>query len=198
MNEILENAVRQADAAEGGRVADVERGPVGLFQELHVAYLWQTSMRELLGLPADTRPVEIELSVRKLKARVEVLEGALEAINAIRDSIVGLQSFNFSEHAYPLVAALNAAGFEGKPYPDARENVGTLLERTNTAEARVAALERGLHQRDMDLAAEGALRMDVEERLNNIVLHDPLGELLARTRKSWKVVELDQGGEVES
>lgn len=75
---VVENAVRQADAAEGGRVAVVERGPVGLFQELHVAYLWQTGMRKLLGLPADTKPADIELAVRTLKARVAVLEARAE------------------------------------------------------------------------------------------------------------------------
>lgn len=75
------------------------------------------------------------------EARVRELEAALTKINAIRDSIVGVQGFNFSEHAYPLVAALNEAGFEGLPYPEARENVGTLIERANRAEARVAELE---------------------------------------------------------
>lgn len=67
-------------------------------------------------------------------AKREVFERALEKINAIRNNIVGSQSLNWSEHAYPLVAALDVAGIEGQPYPEAREYVGTLLERVNRAE----------------------------------------------------------------
>ncbi len=63
------------------------------------------------------------------------LRAALEKISAIRDSIVGTQSFNWSEHAYPLVAALNAAGFEGVGYKIASANLGTLIEQIKSAEA---------------------------------------------------------------
>lgn len=45
---------------------------------------------------------------------------ALAKINCIRNSIIGMQGFRFSMHAYPLVAALNAAGFEGMSYEDAK------------------------------------------------------------------------------
>lgn len=75
------------------------------------------------------------------EARVAELTATLTEINAIRNSIVGAQTVNWSEHVYPLVAALDAAGFAGMPYPEARENVGTLIERANKAEARVAELE---------------------------------------------------------
>lgn len=74
IEEIIEAEVRKADLAEGGRVAAVERGPAGLFQELHVAYLWQTSMRRFLGLPDDAHPGAIDLAVRTLKDRVAKLE----------------------------------------------------------------------------------------------------------------------------
>ena len=60
---------------------------------------------------------------------------ALTKISAIRDSIVGMQGFNFSEHAYPLVAALDEAGFKGAGYEIARANLGTLIEQRNRAEA---------------------------------------------------------------
>lgn len=63
---------------------------------------------------------------------------ALDEINAIRNSIVGAQALNWSEHAYPLVAILDRAGFKGLPYPEARQHVGTLLERIATAEQQVA------------------------------------------------------------
>lgn len=72
-----------------------------------------------------------------LADQVERYRTALEKVNAIRNSIVGIQGFNFSEHAYPLVAALDEAGFRGMPYPEARENVGTLIERATKAEAEV-------------------------------------------------------------
>ena len=77
-------------------------------------------------------------------ARAEKFESALQKINVIRNSIIAFQSCNFSEHVYPLVAALNEAGFTGMDYPEARANFGTLLERTNAAEARAEKAEREL------------------------------------------------------
>lgn len=60
---------------------------------------------------------------------------ALQKVSDIRDSIVGMQGFNFSEHAYPLVAVLNAAGFKGKGYEISRASLGTLIEQRDKAEA---------------------------------------------------------------
>ena len=83
---------------------------------------------------------------------------ALTKISAIRDSIVGMQWFNFSEHAYPLVAALNAAGFAGAGYEIARKNLGTLIEQRDAAEvARNSALS--------DLAQVKARLEGVEKQL---------------------------------
>lgn len=59
---------------------------------------------------------------------------ALNKINEIRNSIVGFQNINWSEHIYPLVAALDEAGIEGMGYPEAKEYFGTMLERTIKAE----------------------------------------------------------------
>lgn len=74
---------------------------------------------------------------------------ALQKVSDIRDSIVGQQGFNFSEHAYPLVAVLDAAGFKGAGYEIARKSLGTLIEQRDAAEkgsdslrARVAELEK--------------------------------------------------------
>lgn len=64
---------------------------------------------------------------------------ALEGINKIRNSIVGLQSINWSEHIYPLVSLLNRAGIEGLPYPEAKANYGTCLAQRDEA---VALLKR--------------------------------------------------------
>lgn len=74
---------------------------------------------------------------RRCEARAERdrYHVALTKISAIRDSIVGMQGFNFSEHAYPLVAALDEAGFKGAGYEIARANLGTLIEQRNRAEA---------------------------------------------------------------
>jgi hypothetical protein len=55
-----------------------------------------------------------------LREQVEGLTEALGKINAIRNHIVGTQTVNWSADIYPLVAALNEAGFEGLDYEEAR------------------------------------------------------------------------------
>lgn len=60
-------------------------------------------------------------------------EEALAGINEIRNSIVGLQTVNWSEHIYPLVDLLNRAGQEGLSYPEAKANFGTILDQRNEA-----------------------------------------------------------------
>ncbi|AMU17215.1 hypothetical protein A3203_30885 [Burkholderia cenocepacia] len=88
------------------------------------------------------------------KPRAEVtdelamLRNTLTSINGIRNSIIGLHKLNWSEHVYPLVAALDAAGFEGMEYPEARAFYGTMLDRCNAAEEdaeRYRCLRRGQH-----------------------------------------------------
>ena len=49
----------------------------------------------------------------------------------IRNSIVGTQNINWSAHIYPLVAALNEAGFEGEGYDVAHEKAVTLIQQRN-------------------------------------------------------------------
>lgn len=73
---------------------------------------------------------------------VERLRAALTKINGIRNSIVGAQTVNWSEHIYPLASALNDAGFAGESYEVARENLRTLLERATKAEAEVERLSQ--------------------------------------------------------
>ena len=82
--------------------------------------------------------------VTALQEEVGRLRTAIGKVNAIRNSIIGCQKMNWSEHIYPLVAALNEAGIEGQDYPEAREYVGTMLERTLAAEARANAAEQRL------------------------------------------------------
>lgn len=69
-------------------------------------------------------------------ADVARLDVALEKINGIRNSIVGGQLFNWSEHAYPLVAALEEAGIKGDGHEIASKNLGTLLDQVKAAEAQ--------------------------------------------------------------
>jgi DNA-directed RNA polymerase subunit RPC12/RpoP len=77
-----------------------------------------------------------------LTAERDRLLACLKTISAIRDSIIGAQTVNWSEHVYPLVAALDAAWFAGAPFSVARENVGTLVEQRNAAIARAETAER--------------------------------------------------------
>jgi|SRR5690242_17298568 len=74
------------------------------------------------------------------------LREALDRVNDIRNSIIGCQGFNFSMHAYPLVAALGAVGIEGMSYKDAfakqKEIDAKILKWQVEANERIAALEQ--------------------------------------------------------
>lgn len=111
---------------------------------------------------------EVRAEYSQLKSELERAKITLEKINTIRNSIVGFQSINWSEHIYPLVAALDEAGIEGMDYPEAKQNFGTMLERTNKAEAEFvrlkselkllrttqARMEQAHRQRERNLMAE--------------------------------------------
>ena len=90
---------------------------------------------EKVGLATMLRSAALPPPTADTGDETASLRAALTKIDAIRNSIIGLQALNWSEHVYPLVAALEEAGFEGMDYPEARENYGTMLERTNAAEA---------------------------------------------------------------
>lgn len=84
---------------------------------------------------------EAAASIEALAAERDALRAAMEKIDAIRNSIIGFQNIGWSEHIYPLVAALQEAGFEGVGYEKARESVRTLMAaeaRAETAEASLA------------------------------------------------------------
>jgi hypothetical protein len=59
------------------------------------------------------------------------LRAVLTKIDAIRNMIVATQNVNWSRDIYPLVAALNDAGFEGKSYDEAREWAQMEFEKAN-------------------------------------------------------------------
>ena len=75
-----------------------------------------------------------------LDARVKELEAFGGKVNDIRSSIIGYQGINWSVHIYPLVAALNEAGFEGEEYEKARARAKTQVERIAELEAHNAML----------------------------------------------------------
>ncbi len=107
-----------------------------------------------------------------LLAQIAVMREALTKINAIRNSIIGLQTMNWSEHIYPLVAALNEAGFKGMDYPAAREYFGTMLERTNATELdkkRLDCLDKyqtgNTGERYWKVYGEGTLREAIDGQI---------------------------------
>jgi len=66
------------------------------------------------------------------------LRVALVKIDAIRNSIIGFQNVGWSDHIYPLVAALEKAGFRGLGYEKAKANVQAMLDERAELEARAA------------------------------------------------------------
>lgn len=102
---------------------------------------------KILGIELQLIRLE-ETDVISNDSEIARLKEGLGKINEIRNSIVGFQSINWSEHIYPLVAALNEAGLEGMDYPHAKGHFGTMLERTNNAEAEIKRLESLLKAAD--------------------------------------------------
>ncbi len=86
---------------------------------------------------ATARAAELEAERDKFKV-------ALDKINDIRDSIVGLAQIGWSEHIYPLVSALDEACIKGMPYKEARPHFTGILDRAIKAEDRAAELEAAL------------------------------------------------------
>jgi hypothetical protein len=138
------------------------------------------ALRDLAAMTRDTHDNNVTFNglLERAEAEVERLRAALTKINGIRNSIVGVQGFNFSEHAYPLVAALNAAGFKGMPYPEARENVGTLIERATKAESEAEKLRHVLAG-VMRIVADSAHGKEghVLGRLNVLLFRSVTGQL---------------------
>jgi hypothetical protein len=86
--------------------------------------------------------LELERELASAREEIARLRELAASVNEIRNSIIGLQSFNWSEHVYPLVAALKKAGIDGMSYPGALANFGTMLERTNAAESDLTEQRR--------------------------------------------------------
>jgi malonyl CoA-acyl carrier protein transacylase len=76
-----------------------------------------------------------EAIATNLEGEVERFKSVIQMIDDIRNSIVAFQTVNWSEHIYPLVTILEAAGFKGMEYPAAKDKFKPILERAETAEA---------------------------------------------------------------
>jgi len=110
-----------------------------------------------------------------LQSDLERVTTALEKINAIRNSIIGFQTVNWSAHIYPMVAALQDAGFEGEGYEVAREKAQSFVERVNAAEARALTAEAALVKARTALEPFAKAADDAER----LVGHDgPLGQYI--------------------
>lgn len=107
-------------------------------QSLHDLEISPAVVTQVANLVLLAQKVEREGRAPAPSREAAPLDDALRKINEIRNSIIGLQTLNWSEHVYPLVAALDAAGYEGMGYPTAREYFGTLLERAVKAEEALA------------------------------------------------------------
>lgn len=118
------NTAHPCHCGSGGHPRDCLRHPLG--KALHIAELNAENSRDLCD---------------EARAEVERQRDVLSKISAIRDLIIGFYRVNCSEHVYPLVAALDAAGFSGRGYDASRNHAGTLIEMANKADAeRDAAL----------------------------------------------------------
>jgi hypothetical protein len=102
--------------------------------------LWRFELLDLIAQARAAQATDAMHHSSAATASEDARDAALRKINGIRNSIIGLQALNWSEHVYPLVAALDEAGYEGMNYPEARANYGTLLERAVKAEDELAAM----------------------------------------------------------
>lgn len=112
---------------------------------------------------------------------------ALTKIDAIRNSIIGFQNVGWSDHIYPLVAALHEAGFEGQGYKEASTEIRTMLaaeRQAEAAQAEIAVLREALaraqswHQSE-DKALSKSGRNDADYHWRRLQHREQLGEIRA-------------------
>ncbi len=73
-------------------------------------------------------------------ARAEKAEAALAKIDDVRNSIVGGRRVSWPEHIYPLVVALEEAGFGAAGYNEARKLAREQIERLVSLQTRLDAV----------------------------------------------------------
>ncbi len=147
--------------AEFAEIRDAELN--GHIDTLKEACDWMNAESEVAGtdggklLDYVTSASVVIQALESARRERDTLDVALTKVSAIRDSIVGMQGFHFSEHAYPLVAVLDGAGYKGAGYEISRANLGTLIEQRDkaTAERDAARAEAEQLRAERDaLAAE--------------------------------------------
>lgn len=116
----------------------------------------QTNKYERNWYDARAERNAAQSSARAWQEKAVELEGALAKIDAIRNSIVGTQTLNWSAHAYPLVAALEEAGFKGEGYEIARAKALTLIQARDIALAEAKRLREALEEIRPDCEQCGA------------------------------------------
>ncbi len=131
-------AVQGAFASAESAIETLEAERDRLTSELTAAHDTLDVERGIVrGLKMEASAAHRALS--EAREQLATAQQALATINDIRNSIVGLQTINWSEHIYPLVTALNGAGVLGMPYPDAKPRFASMLERAVKAEDQLAA-----------------------------------------------------------
>lgn len=148
---------------------------------------------------ADGTPVSLEtmcrlspkwaaIYIRTEMGKLKQVRAALDVINGIRNSIIGTQSVNWSEHIYPLVAALDGAGFPGASYPEARENVGTLIERMAKLEATNEELRQWIAQHQEESVAVHRALKDATDAAGTTSMHGQGREILAALPQAQRTI----------
>ena len=107
-----------------------------LFRTLPAGGSWELALSDDAGKPpwnarsekplytADQMHAHAAAVSAAKDARIKVLEDALTKIDAIRNDIIGRQKIGWSSHVYPMVAALDEAGYPGMEYEAARAALG--------------------------------------------------------------------------
>lgn len=103
-------------------------------------------------------------AISSLREENERLRKALEKVDAIRNSIIGFQNVGWSDHIYPLVAALEDAGFNGKGYDVMRTEIRTMLEAERQLSASQAQLNT--YREALEPFAEWVDAMEANEFLS--------------------------------
>lgn len=124
---VLDMADR-AEAVKAERDGAMEMARTAVKQLESVREEWKRTDNEQRRLESQ--------ATAKERQRAESAEAALRKINDIRNSIIGHQTINWSEHVYPLVAALDEAGVKGMSYPDAKAHCQSLHDQLKAAEAQ--------------------------------------------------------------
>jgi hypothetical protein len=106
---------------------------------------------------SDTDIAELLADRTRLERELASAKAALSKIDAIRNSIVGRQNIDWSMHIYPLVAALDEAGFSGEGYAVARQKAEAEVQARSERERRLRRVA------DAALAYRAAARIDRED-----------------------------------